>query len=571
MSSIATAQGSRADYERAELLESETRNRVFRQWVQPNWLHGDANFWYRVQTGTDTFHYMMVDCEHGDRRDAFDHQRLASALATVAGQQVDPDRLPFRTLRFADDLQSFSFSAFDRVWQCELGTYEVTALNTDELVLETTVEQLTRSRRSRDGGPETTVRFVNQRDTPIDLFWVDRSGRQVAYGRIEAGQQREQHTYAGHIWLVKAEDGQSLAVFRATSGPGDAVVDEHAMLANHQSPEIAARNRAISPDGKWQATIRDHNVWLTSVPEGESLPLSHDGTESDPYLDRWFWSPDSTMLVAIQEAQVEQRTVHLIESSPPDQLQPKLHEVPYTKPGDPLPRPRPRLFDVQARTSICVPDTLFAQPWDISEIRWQPDSRRFTFLYNQRGHQILRLVAVDAQTGQASPLIDERSSTFIDYAHKRYIHYSDATGELIWMSERDGWSHLYRYDSHVGCVKNQITRGRWVVRRVDRVDDKRQHIWFYAGGIYPTQDPYYLHYCRVNFDGSHLVILTEGDGNHAIEMSPDGRFLIDRYSRADLPPVTELRSAVDGRLICELEHATSEALAEIGSRTQCVL
>ena len=104
-------------------------------------------------------------------------------------------------------------------------------------------------------------------------------------------------------------------------------------------------------------------------------------------------------------------------------------------------------------------------------------------------------------------------------------------------------------------MKNQITKGEWVVRGVDRVDEKKRQIWFRAGGIYPDQDPYYIHYCRVNFDGTGLTWLTDGDGTHAVEYSPDRRFLIDTYSRVDMPPVTELRRVEDGKLVCNLEQA----------------
>jgi dipeptidyl aminopeptidase/acylaminoacyl peptidase len=104
-----------------------------------------------------------------------------------------------------------------------------------------------------------------------------------------------------------------------------------------------------------------------------------------------------------------------------------------------------------------------------------------------------------------------------------------------------------------GHVKNQITRGQWVVRGVDRVDEQKRQIWFRAGGIFPEQDPYYIHYCRINFDGTGLVVLTRGDGTHTIQYSPDRRFIIDTYSRVDMAPVSELRKVEDGSLICALE------------------
>ena len=108
------------------------------------------------------------------------------------------------------------------------------------------------------------------------------------------------------------------------------------------------------------------------------------------------------------------------------------------------------------------------------------------------------------------------------------------------MSERDGWNHLYLIDAATGSVINRITRGEWVVRGVERVDDEGQTILFRAMGAMEGQDPYHVHYGRVRFDGTELTWLTEGDGTHELEFSPSGLYYIDRYSRVDLPPVHEL-------------------------------
>jgi dipeptidyl aminopeptidase/acylaminoacyl peptidase len=241
-----------------------------------------------------------------------------------------------------------------------------------------------------------------------------------------------------------------------------------------------------------------------------------------------------------------------------------LQAIDYRKPGDHIPVDQPQLFDVAAHKQIPVSKELFSNPWSISDVRWEPDSKRFTFLYNQRGHQVLRIVAVDAGTGAAQPIVDEQSRTFIDYTDKVFSEYLDDTGEIIWMSERDGWNHLYLYDARTGRVKNQITKGAWVVRGVDRVDKEQRQIWFRAGGIRPGQDPYYVHFCRVNFDGTGLTLLTEGDGTHTVEFSPDRRFLIDTWSRVDSPPVVELHRASDGELVCGLERADWSALLKTG-------
>jgi hypothetical protein len=224
--------------------------------------------------------------------------------------------------------------------------------------------------------------------------------------------------------------------------------------------------------------------------------------------------PDSRRFVVFKTVPAQEHKLHLVESSPKDQLQPKLRSVDYLKPGDRIAHPRPHLFDVAAKRDTPLSDSLFPNPWNIGDVRWEPNGTRFTFLYNQRGHQVMRLISVDAETGAASTVIDEQAKTFIDWTNKVFLHRLDKTGEAVWMSERDGWNHLYLYDTRTGQVKNPITKGPWVVRGVERVDEAKRQIWFRAGGIRPGQDPYYVHYARVNFDGSGLTILTDGDGTH---------------------------------------------------------
>lgn len=369
---------------------------------------------------------------------------------------------------------------------------------------------------------------------------------------------------------------------------------EKAESTSEDSTGEQRRNRARtpygtkSPDGKLDVTVHGHNLFLKDTDSGKETPLSYDGNPNASYArdqqrerlvgmqfdakdpetpaPEVYWAPNSKRLVAMRTRPGVQRLVYLVESSPKDQLQPKLQSYPYAKPGDEIPISKPHLFDIEAKKEIPVDDALFSNPWSISDLRWDTDSGRFTFLFNQRGHQVLRIIGVDPNTGNIKPIIDEHSPTFIDYSGKFFSEYLDGTGEIIWMSERDGWNHLYLYDAKKGQVKNQITKGEWVVRGVDRVDKEKRQVWFRAGGIRAGQDPYYLHICRVDFDGTGLVVLTEGDGTHTVQFSPDRRYIIDSYSRVDLPPVNELRKASDGALVCKLEETDIGVLKTNGWR-----
>ncbi len=563
------AQGTRSDYERAMNLRETTANKVFKDRVTAHWLKDNKRFWYRNDLPENKREFIFVDTDKGIRQPAFDHERLAGSLSKAANQQIEAEKLAIDRLIFDETLSSLTFSYNKSWWKCDLSSYEIEATSRDERAT-LSLEPLRRPRSSRRTGEETSITFINRTDKDVEIYWLDSERQRKHYANIAAGDQHRQHTFAGHVWLVTDKDGEILVAFMAEEEAADAIIDEETIreAANRrqQRGPRGPRSQAKSPDGKWSASIKDYNLYIRNLETDEETALTEDGTEEDAYSERFYWSPDSTKLLVLRTLKGDDRKVYIIESSPDDQLQPKLHNYSYLKPGDKIALHKPHLFHISDKCHIPIPDELFPNPWSISEIRWSPDSSRFTFLYNQRGHQVLRIISVDAATGQPRAVIDEQSETFIDYSGKLFSRYLDDTNEIIWMSERDGWNHLYLYDSETGNVKNQITKGPWVVRRVESVDEKKRQIWFQAGGIRPEQDPYYIHFCRVNFDGSGLVVLTRSNGTHDITFSPDRRFFLDRWSRVDQPPVTELRSSEDGKLIFELERADWSMLLATGWR-----
>jgi dipeptidyl-peptidase 4 len=547
--------------------------RVYRDRVVPHWFANQTRFWYRNDLPNGGREFILVDAQQGTRQPAFDHARVAESLGSLLGRSVLAEQLPVERLAFDEDASAVVLRGRDQAWRLELSKYELRETDAAEAA----VESLPVGRRSRPTsrtGPETSITFVNQTPTEIVVYWVDMDGQRRRYAAIAPGDQHSQHTFAGHVWLVTGQAEATLGVFEAAEEDSRAVVEVGGATTakpdsrpRERGGERRSRRNPESPDGKWLVVLQDQNLHLRAKDTGEEFPLSTDGRAEDRYdLGELWWSPDSQKLVALRTEPAQEHPVQIIESSPNDQLQPKLRTFDYLKPGDRIAHPRPQLFDVAARRQVEIRDELFANPWSIEHIRWSADSSRFTFVYNQRGHQVLRVIAIEAATGAARAIVDEKSNTFICYSGKFFCHWL-GDDELIWMSERDGWNHLWLYDAKAGQVKNPITEGPWVVQSVVHVDEEQRQVWFRAGGVYAEQDPYYTHFCRVNLDGSGMTVLTAGDGNHRVQWSPGEPCFLDTWSRVDLPPVTELRSSQDGRLVCSLEEADAgEVLAERGGR-----
>ncbi|MBK8975910.1 MAG: prolyl oligopeptidase family serine peptidase [Planctomycetes bacterium] len=397
---------------------------------------------------------------------------------------------------------------------------------------------------------------------------MDSDGTARPYGELAAGASREQPTYVGHVWRLSV-DGDRAVTFVAEAGGSLAVADPATARAGRGRRGGATRGErsAPPPDTTPRAArlfVRDFDLYGAD-PDGEEFRLTDDGREDDAYDAPRAWSPDGTKALGFQTVPAERHEVVLIESSPRDQVQPREVRFDYPKPGDRIAQPRPRLFDVANRRAIPVDDAPFANAWSIDRVRWADDGREVYVLYNARGHQRLGIYAIDALTGAVRTVVEERSATFVDYSQKTWFHWLTGGRELLWASERDGWNHLWHVEVATGQAR-QITRGPWVVRRVERVDEERQQIWFTAFGLRDGQDPYYAHLARIGFDGSGLTVLTEADGTHEWTFSPDGGLFVDRWSRVDQPWVTELRRASDGALVAELGRDDASALLATGWR-----
>ncbi|APZ92717.1 prolyl oligopeptidase family serine peptidase [Fuerstiella marisgermanici] len=581
--------------------------RVFRDDVQPQWFDGNSKFWYRIRLAENQTEFVLVDTVAGTRKPAFDHQRVAAAIGEATSTKLAPGKLPVQSLEFAHDLSSVLLQGRNGSWRLNLKSNTVAPI--EQHSADTGTAFFLPVRKSVDRGGDLELKITNELDSPVQLIWIDRNGRPVGYGSIASRGMRAQHTFVGHVWLLQNAKGAPLAAFEATANAVEIILNKESLAAvkKSSSPAEPKRRRrrgrpsaAISPDGRWKAFVREDNLWLTETPsatpsaEGNESAdterqLTTDATPGDSFskdasrarlvqmayelanppaeTPDVHWSPTADHVLAFQTDRVTERRVHYVESSPADQLDPKLNSYPYAKPGDKLPTPRPRLFHVETGEEIAVATDLFPNPFELKFLKWSDSGDRFWLLYNERGHQNLRVLEVLADDGTVRAIVDEHSDTFIHYstAGKFVLEWLD-DGNLLWASERSGWNHLYRYSVSTGDVANTVTSGNWNVRRIEKIDQDAGVVWFYAVGAVADQDPYHEHFCKVHLDGSGFTVLTEGDGTHEVKFSPDRTYFLDKYSRVDLPPVAELRRSDDGSLVTKLETAdASQVIAARGS------
>lgn len=391
----------------------------------------------------------------------------------------------------------------------------------------------------------------------------------------------------GFVYVTREADGLKYfhvdAASRSRTEITSAEYDEF-LSAMYVSPrrEWDRTDSVMSPDGRHMAFLRDCNVWVKdlsddgtsgNIPSGNPVrgnerQLSFDGTEQDYYAEL-YWSPDSRKLATVRREYVKERQIPLRESAPEDQIQPELRWIDYAKPGDRLPQAVPVLIDVEDGTLMEVAMEPFLNQYFLTFGQWSADSRYFTFEYNQRGHQLYQLVAVSADDASVRILAEERTSTFV-YYYNLYRYYMDC-GDILWISERDDWRHLYRIDAETGEM-TLLTPGNWNVREIYDVNEDKGYILFAANGMNAIdekegtpegEDPYNRHLMCLDLATLEITDLTPEAANHVVTFNPDMTVFTDVYSRPDMAPVSLLRD-IDGNTLMELQKADISALLATG-------
>jgi len=341
-------------------------------------------------------------------------------------------------------------------------------------------------------------------------------------------------------------------------------------------------NEILSPDGKKAAYIKNFNLWVRDVQSNKETQLTTDGVKDDGYAtdnagwaqtDRpiLMWSPDSKKIATFQQDERKVNNMYLVSTKVGA---PVLKEWKYPLPGDKeIPMLSRVIIDVDnpkvirlnvapdPHRSTLSDDIKGGAGW--ADVYWSADGTKLVFASTNRDHKQEKVRIADAETGAVKEIFEETAKTQFESGFSDVTwRYLSKSNEIIWFSERDNWGHLYLYDATTGTLKNQITKGDFVVTAIEKIDEKNRVIYFTADGL-DTENPYFTKLCKVNFDGKGFTILTPAHGNHQTTFSPMGNFIVDTYQKPDVAPVSVLLN-MQGKQIFELEKTDISRLTATG-------
>ena len=346
-----------------------------------------------------------------------------------------------------------------------------------------------------------------------------------------------------------------------------------------KNPYSINRNEFISPNGFLAAFIDDYNLWIRDLKTNELTQLTFDGEKNYGYATNnagWIktdgpvlkWNLSSDKIATFRQ---DARGVGEMYLTTTNVGHPKLQAWKYALPGDEKIFEIERLIidlktndiirlkmknDFQRSTTT---DHIAGRGGELLDTQWSKDGSKLAFISSSRDHKIANLKIADAKTGNISSVFKETVDTYYEsgLGSENWKVLFDSN-EFIWYSEKDNWGHIYLYDLETKELKNRITKGDWLVRKLLHIDENKRELFFTAGGK-EEGNPYHVYLYKVNFDGTELTCLTPEKGSHKINPSPDWNYFVTTYSSTMNPPVSVLKNR-DGNIIHELSKSDLSSL-----------
>ncbi len=316
-----------------------------------------------------------------------------------------------------------------------------------------------------------------------------------------------------------------------------------------------ARSAELSPDGTMLGVERGGNMFIEDLGARTEKQVTTDATDHVYYghpdwvyeeefgmTKAWNWSPDSRHIAFWQ---IDETAEPVIQLSDFGGAHPAWDQLRIPQPGDSNPRVRVAVADAKTGKRTWL-DTGTPGEFYIPRVYWTSRPDTLAVMTLDRRQQVLTLYFFDVNTGGKRTVMTETSKTWIDvfdfYAGiDDMMTFPAGAHEFFWISDRDGWQHVYRYD-YSGKLVNQVTRGSWSVTRIEGIDPAAQLIYYSSTVASPLE----RQLSAVKYDGSGTRRLTTTAGMHAINMAPSTRYYLDSWSSIKSPGIVELHATADG-------------------------
>jgi dipeptidyl-peptidase 4 len=403
---------------------------------------------------------------------------------------------------------------------------------------------------------------------------------------IDRNTVRPQWLPDGNMWyIVKTPTGVEYVLTNVKDGKKKTAAKKEDIIPADKkvaSPDVKS-TEVLSPDETKVAFIKNWNLYVKDIATKTETQLTTDGEKDFGYATDnagWthsdnavlLWSPDSKKIATFKQDQRNVSSMYLVKTKVGA---PELKEWKYPLPQDKeIVKIHRVIIDVTTgsivklktaaddhRSTLCD-DISCGGSFD--DNIWSADGSKLAFVSTPRDHKSATLRIADATTGDVRDVLKETVATQYESGWKSSNwRYLSASNEIIWFSERDNWGHLYLYDVNTGKLKNQITKGNFVVTEVLYIDEKNRSILFEGRGKEAAQNPYFKYYYSIDFSGKNLKLLTPESGDHSISLSDDHKYFVDNFSKQDLPNTALLRD-INGKLISQLEKADIARLTATG-------
>ena len=318
-----------------------------------------------------------------------------------------------------------------------------------------------------------------------------------------------------------------------------------------------ARTGELSPNGAMLGFERDGDMYVTTLANHQEKRLTRDASghvynghfdwvyeEEFGLAQAWKWSTDSRYIAYWQLNDAAEPDIQISDYSGLHQDWEKLR-IPQV--GDSNATVRIGVVNVATGQNTWL-DTGERGEFYVPRIYWTSRPDTLAVITLNRPQNTMKLFFFDVKTGGRRQVMTETSKTWLDvydfYAGvDDMMSFPENSHEFFWLSDRDGYQHLYRYD-YSGKLINQVTRGNWNATRIEGSDAKGQTIYYTSTEASPLERQLY----SIRFDGTGQRRITTTEGTHRINMSPSATYFIDRYSSLRQPTQVELWTAAGQKL-----------------------